>query len=78
MLNFLGGMYQRPYKPKTCQWNFYAGIALTNLYVILVRHLVSDVKLFLDIYVIMIYGRTLSMTIETIFLFISDFRFVEK
>ena len=31
---------------KTCQWNFYADIALNNFYVILVRHLVSVVQLF--------------------------------
>ena len=36
---------QRPYKPKTCQCYFIAGIALNNFNVILVRHLASDVEL---------------------------------
>ena len=30
---------------RRCQWYFIAGIALNNLYVILVRHLASDVEL---------------------------------
>ena len=37
--------YLRPQKPKTRQWYFIAGTAQNKFYIILVRHLASDVEL---------------------------------